>query len=344
LIHIKPEIFATLDGSLRGVRTALQNAIELEHAVMPAYMFALYSIRAESIQTGRNAEIYTLLRSVVLEEMLHMLSACNILNAIGGSPSIDQEKFVPRYPGALPGSVEGQLIVRLRRFSLEQVHDVFMEIEEPEDAQPPTDGHAPQPLTIGAFYRTIAEHITTLGPSIFTGHASRQVTDILGKRPIVAVSDVPTAKQAVELIIEQGEGSTSSPFDEEKELAHFYKFEEIVRGRRLVRKPGESPPYAFTGDLIPFDADGVWPVMDDPHSADYPAGSQARRASDVFNYTYTNLLKVLQHAVTGEPARIPDAVRLMESLRHQALDLVTLRLPSGEHAGPTFEYQPVCPA
>ena len=95
-----------------------------------------------------------------------MLSACNILNAVGGAPRLDHEKFVPHYPGSSPGSVEGQLIVRLRLLSIDQVHDVFMEIEEPEDEQPVTDGHTTQPLTIAAFYRKIGKRIATLAPCV----------------------------------------------------------------------------------------------------------------------------------------------------------------------------------
>ena len=40
---------------------------------------------------------------------------CNILNAIGGTPKIDDPCFVPRYPGHLPGGV-GSLIVGLAPF------------------------------------------------------------------------------------------------------------------------------------------------------------------------------------------------------------------------------------
>ena len=61
-----------------------------------------------------------------------MSLACNILNAIGGSPAIDHPQFVPQYPGPLPGAVETQLIVPLAGFSLDLVKNVFMVIEEPE--------------------------------------------------------------------------------------------------------------------------------------------------------------------------------------------------------------------
>ena len=122
---LKKPVYMSFDG-VDDVKMALQIAIELEHATLPPYLCALYSIKP-----GFNQEVATLIRSVVLEEMLHMALACNILIAIGGQPSIGKPGFVPRYPGPLPGGVRGDLTVRLRRCSIAQIHDVFLSIEEP---------------------------------------------------------------------------------------------------------------------------------------------------------------------------------------------------------------------
>jgi hypothetical protein len=62
-----------------------------------------------------------------------MACACKILNAIGGQPILNKVRFIPAYPGSLPGGVEGGLTVKLGHFSLQQVRDVFMPIEKPED-------------------------------------------------------------------------------------------------------------------------------------------------------------------------------------------------------------------
>src|SRR5579864_6264652 len=127
MILLKPEVFSTFDNTPEGLHRALQHAIELAHSTIPPYLYALYSL-----DPVRNATIYSLILSIVLEEMLHMSLACNILNAIGGSPVIDHPQFIPQYPGPLPGAVESQLIVPLARFSLDLVKNVFMVIEEPE--------------------------------------------------------------------------------------------------------------------------------------------------------------------------------------------------------------------
>src|ERR1700730_7630242 len=78
----------------------LQGAIELEHSTIPPYLQALYSIKR-----GSNAIVADLIRSIVVEEMLHMTIAANVLNAIGGSPAINTPKFIPQYPGPLPMNV-----------------------------------------------------------------------------------------------------------------------------------------------------------------------------------------------------------------------------------------------
>ena len=118
------------------LRTALQTAIELEHSTIPPYLCALYSLRA-----GSNLEVAELIESVVMEEMLHLVLAANVLNAIGGAPSIANPGFVPRYPCTLPHS-DGRLVVHLRRFSREAV-DTFLRIERPE---PPRRSAASRPL------------------------------------------------------------------------------------------------------------------------------------------------------------------------------------------------------
>src|SRR5947207_10431864 len=126
MIKLKPELFAALD-TRDGLLNGLQQAIQLEHATIPTYLYPLYSIKLDS-----NTEIQDLIRSIVIQEMLHMGLVCNILNAIGGSPVINRPEFVPQYPGPLPGAVESELIVPLARFSLDLIKNVFMVIEEPE--------------------------------------------------------------------------------------------------------------------------------------------------------------------------------------------------------------------
>ena len=339
MITLKAELAQGLEDPV-ALCSALQTAIELEHATIPPYLYALYSLE------GPNQEIAALLRSVVVEEMTHMGLVCNILNAIGGAPDIDAPHFIPAYPGPLPGAVEHQLIVPLSPFTQDVVSSVFMVIEEPEDPlEFPTLELAAQ-LTIGQFYEAIAQQLTTVGESIFTGDPAKQVTHDLGVEELVPITDLAGALNAIETIVEQGEGTTQVPTDEQGELAHYYRFAEIHNGRRLVPNPDappDAPPqqrYSYSGQPIPFDGAGVRPLVLNPTTESYETGTQARFANDSFNYTYTSLLKSLHATFNGQPDLLMTAVGLMESCKQQALEMGTLPIGDGNVAGPSFQYRP----
>lgn len=190
---------------LPAVHKALQQAVELEHAKIPTYLYALYSL-----VPGKNDAIAAIIESVVVEEMLHMTLACNVLNAIGGSPEIDKPDFIPIFPGSLPGGVQSELTVQLAPLPMEQLSK-FLEIEEPEDPQVYKSLAAAddQEVTIGMFYTAISECIAALGESIFVDPPHNQVgPDLMFEA--VLVTDVATAQQTIEVITEQGEGTGSS--------------------------------------------------------------------------------------------------------------------------------------
>ncbi len=98
MIKLRPEIIS----GIRSARNAdelgiyLQNAVELEHSTIPPYLTAMLSLR-----TGANMQIAQQIRGIVIQEMLHMAIAANILIAIGGSPAINKRDFIPKYPGPL---------------------------------------------------------------------------------------------------------------------------------------------------------------------------------------------------------------------------------------------------
>jgi rubrerythrin len=351
MLLLRNELFENLD-TVDGVRTALQTAVRLEHSTIPPYLYAYYSLDPEN-----NTQVAGLIRSVVRQEMDHMALAANILNAIDGAPEIDDPAFVPTYPGPLPGGVASQLRVHLAPLSLDVVQDTFMEIEEPED---PLEfpvraalADAERPKTIGRFYAAIRTAISELGDSIFTGDPARQVTKVLSPGELPAVTGVASAAEVIETIVEEGEGTSHSPLDDQPggELAHYYRFAEIYYGGVLTPNP-DPPPDPKPSDLyfydkahqpIEFDPTGVYPLPLDPSTAAYPAGSKARRLCATFNYGYTNLLRVLDATFNGHPDRISVAIGMMDSLREQAMEMVSVPVGDGTNAGPSFEYQPTNP-
>jgi ferritin-like protein len=333
-------VYMNLD-SAEDLMQALQLAIELEHATIPPYLCALYSIKP-----GTNIQVSELIRSVVVEEMLHMALVANIFVSIGGHPNIGHAKFVPQYPGPLPGGLRANLIVRLRRCSIPQIRDCFMSIEEPEVTTEIRrmqllryDAAIEHKYTIGWFYDQIKkalENLNAAGKIIF-GNKDQQVKDWSGPGKLYVISSLKDAQDAIDEIKEQGEGRSSrDPKDNDKELAHYYKFSEIVVGRQLENINGK---YQYTGAPIPFDPDGIWPMIDDPNMVLYPAGSRALILAQQFAQSYQALLQALNRTFNGDPGYLNQAIGLMYSLDLQARQLV--QTPSGVKegatAGPAFQ-------
>jgi Ferritin-like len=345
MIRIRPEVSGLLRArDAAAVAASLQAAIELEHATIPPYLYALYSLGS-----GANSAVADIIQSVVVEEMLHLTLVANILNGLGGSPVFDSPSLIPHYPGPLPGSVEGELVVGLAPCSVDLVKNTFMIIEQPEHPSvfPAKMMAAGQPVTIGQFYRTIRATIVDLGDEAFSRQPRNQVTTSLLKDTVV-VTDVATACQAIDTIIDQGEGTATTPGEiVGTDYAHYYRFAEIANGRRLIRNPqaGPSTPpdqqYIYDGDPVTLDPAQIFDVPANPTAASYPDGSPARKACITFNYTYTSLLKCLHATFNGEPGALQAAIGIMMSLREQAIDMMAGTTTAGTPAGPTFEWQPV---
>ncbi len=103
----------------------LQIALQLEHSTIPPYLTALASVKK-----SYNLEIQTVMKAIVIQEMMHMALVANILNAVGGKPSLYSKDFIPHYPSRLPGGVQPDLVVP--KMSLGLIRNIFMKIEQPE--------------------------------------------------------------------------------------------------------------------------------------------------------------------------------------------------------------------
>ena len=328
-----------------GLASSLQSALELEHATIPPYLYTYYSLLPEV-----NTSVSNLIRSVVLDEMGHMALVCNVMNALGLSPSLNTPAFVPTFPCPLPGGVQAGLQVRLAPFSRQLVREVFMEIEEPEL---PLDFEVialdEPPRTIGLFYSRIAEVLERRGSSAFIGDPGRQIrANAAGLPNVQAVTDLDSALAAIDIIVGQGEGTGQSPEfdpnDQVLDLAHYYKFAMIFHGRRIVKNPDalpDAPPrerYIYGGQPITTDPSGVLPLPTNPKASDYDGFATARTLVDRFNSSYTAMLGELHVAANGQPTHVALATaRMASELRPLARELVALELPDGTRAAPTFE-------
>ncbi|MCP2323236.1 CDGSH-type Zn-finger protein [Hamadaea flava] len=331
--------------TLDDLRVHLQWAIELEHATLPPYLCALYSLDAT-----RNLAAAEVISSVFAEEMLHLALAANLLNAVGGRPRLDTPELLPPHPRRLPHG-DPSLELALLPFG-PQALDMFLRIEQPAAAGAPAEGDRYE--TIGQFYAAIEQGLRDLCDrlgehAVFTGDPARQVTG--GFRHTAgrlhAIQDLDGALAAVAEIVEQGEGTSRGEVwdgdqdifhPDRDEVAHYYRFQELKAGRRYQR--GDTATSGPTGEAITVDFTAVRPMRPNPRLTDHPLGSPVRVAQDKFNHTYGTVLHLLDETFNGSPALLTVAIASMFQLKAQAQDLMGTPGGSGASTGPTFDYMP----
>ncbi|HYU50046.1 MAG TPA: ferritin-like protein [Candidatus Limnocylindria bacterium] len=347
MLQIDRSTVDTVDGasSADDLTALIQEAVRLEFSTIPPYLTAMLSLKP-----GQNREIWGTIHDIVVDEMLHMAIVCNLLNALGQRPTIAYPGFVLTYPSSLPLGIGGRLEVGLRRFSLDVVEHVFMEIEEPENplvfrGRRMVDEEPPSFSTIGEFYRTLAGKLLELGDGAFSGDPARQVVAPrwFPAERLFAITDAATAARALTLIIEEGEGTSIAPVDPDGDIAHYYRFKSIVRGQRLVRDLTTAAGYSFTGPPYRFDATGVWPLTPNQRLADLDEHTEAWRRANQFRVTFTRLLMALQRVFDGEPGHLDAAMGVMFELKLAGQVLASLPVvvsgqPIDQNAGPVFEY------
>jgi len=302
--------------SVKDLKTHLQWAIQVELTTIPTYLYAMYSIRD---QASESANVF---RSVVVEEMLHVALASNLLVAVGGRPKFYHQDIVP-------------ITVNLERASVDYVRNTCLAIEFPEEpGAPPEDDNFD---TIGQFYLALENCFRTLcgqpNHKVFADNDTRRqltegyIPEISDTGELTPVTDLDSAMSAMQTIIEQGEGIRRSHYDDasKRELAHYFKFERIAEG------------VAPLGD--------VWPVAKNPKTAEY--SESLRDLSNLFNGCYCYMLLALEDIFiltdAAEKHRLVfrGLYSIMSSVMPQLARMMMMQpIADGadEHAGPTFEY------
>jgi hypothetical protein len=226
---------------------------------------------------------------IAVQEMLHLATACNLLTAVGGAPQLRRPNL-PTSPRAYPSAFE----LRLVPFSLEAV-DQFVFLERPEyidSTSRPGPSYRDSALaasslrdafscerdyeTLGELYRGIEDGLDYLSQklgeeTLFVGRRTSQTAGSYLPIPgLVAVDNLNSARAAVKVIIEQGEGA--SPDAEGSHYRQFLAMRDEYRALLVANanfRPGRpvlTNPYA----LMPADvvAGAVVNLVDDPLSAD----------------------------------------------------------------------------
>jgi hypothetical protein len=342
----------------------LGKAAELEHLVMLQYLFAAFSLKLK-VDEGLTPETLPLVkrwRTTLLEiseqEMLHLALVQNLLTAVGAAPRLARPNFpMPAY--AYPAGVRIELVpfgeAALRHFAFLERPD-GMDIEDAEGfaaieqaiALPhhEPDGIVPQLQefdTIGELYRSIQAGLEYLGERLgperlFIGPPDAQATEGHFRWPeLVAVTDLASARQAIDTIVEQGEGARGEWRD-----AHFGRLLGILDEYlelKLVDPRFEPARRVVMANVRPQPTGVAVPLITDPGTT---------RAMDLLNVTYEVLLQLLSRyfAHTDEsPEQLEVLADVSVGLMYaviKPLGTVVTTLPvssdmPGVAAGPGFE-------
>ncbi len=308
-------------GTVAELRAHLELAIRVELTTIPPYLYAMYSL------VDRGGDPARLIRSVVVEEMLHAALMGNLLVAVGGEPRFAATAASIGYPGPLPHHIP-ELMIDLEPCSPEVIERVFLTIERPE-----IHGAPPEPDqfgSLGQFYHALeiaVERLARTHDLFAEPRLEHQLADPADYQPVafdsatsgglIGVTDLESARTAIETVIHQGEGVSEDRYadPDHRELTHYAKFCQLADGTIPL------------GD--------VRPAVVNPTLATLPPVAQpvAALADALYSYTF-----VVLDRIYGAPQRpkIATLFVAMGLLGQVGRYLMTLDAGDGKVAGPPF--------
>ena len=289
----------------------LSEAAEIEHGVACSYLFAAFTMKndaSEGLSEDQLAAVQRwrrVLLQVAGQEMTHLTLASNMLTAIGAAPQLRRPNF-PAGSGYYP---DGFALVATP-FDEETLQH-FLFIERPEGmemddgsiyrapGQPHPDPVASSDVTaeprafatIGELYHAIEDGFRHLSErlrpdTLFIGPPRAQATsDYFSFDELLAVVDLATAIEAIETIVEEGEGARG-----DIENSHYGRFLAVQEEYEQILaadadfKPSR-PVLANPFTRVPSDSPDV-NLIDDPFSVE---------VCDLFDDCYEVLLQMLAH-------------------------------------------------
>ncbi|KAI0668651.1 ferritin-like-domain-containing protein [Trametes maxima] len=307
----------------------VKTAMAVELGTIPIYFCALYSIIRDGDGWGSKARSHIL--SVAEQEMLHLGLAGNMLVALGGKPKLYNKSFMPTYPASI---LYDKIPMRLAPADKENL-ECFLKIEAPFQAPPKPPV---QPLlrmiemlneykSIGEFYKGLEAGILELSakePDLFSGHRENQLTgDEFFDSAMTVIVDKATALEALNTIVDQGEGGVGVP------ESHYTVFVELYHQRKK---------WACVN------------YVDEPHTADYKGVNDiAYRLSRAVDASYCYLLQTFQRCWGGDVAGAGQRTQLLRNIHRLMIAVlsplahVLVKQPvgpasAGRFAAPCFEF------
>src|SRR6266567_3030632 len=262
----------------------LSEAAALEHMIMCQYLYAAFSLKRD-VSEGITAEQLEAIKRwervvshVATQEMLHLALVNNLLSAIGASPYFSRPNFPQKSRYYPPG-------VRLALLPFGQdalQHFLFLERPEGmelEDAPELEVLATPKP----SIPLKLDDDQIVPQEQVFVGPRRAQATqEYFGWPELVAVTDLASAVQAIETIIEQGEGAQG-----DWSKAHYGKFLQIMQEYQQLKQ--QDPNFEPARPVLPA---YVRPPSDTSEYSliKYPLTAAI---SELFNASYEVLLQML---------------------------------------------------
>jgi hypothetical protein len=347
---------AIVVGNRKELTYLLSQAAELEHGLMCEYLYAAFSLRTSAGPGLRDDQRDAverwrgILLGIAAEEMLHWAVVQNLLIAVGSAPYVSRPHMPHQAKGYPPG-----VQLRLLPFG-EAALQHFVYLERPEgmegsDAEGLEPAGLPLPpmgpeeivprgqefATVGHLYRSIEHGLAHLADQLgekrlFIGPAFQQADEsAFGWPDLWPITDLAGANQAIERIVEQGEGARG-----EWASAHYGRFLAVLEEYRALRDqdPGFEPAHPVVAAAMR-GVEGIEPEI-------YISAPATGGCSDLFNAVYELLLQLIARYFafgheTAEQRRVlaHSAVGLMFRAI-KPLGLLLARLPVGpDHADVT---------
>jgi hypothetical protein len=348
-------------------------AAELEHGLCLQYLFTASTLKDSRGEGGLSDTELLRVRSwkaslnfIAAQEMLHLAQVCNLTTAVGGLPHLSRPNF-PQRPGYYPTGLPWGLwpfraeVIELFAFYERPAHwqhrpAGFRNLEHLTaeaaaalltDSPPAKDPFAHLPdlfdrprasrhETIGELYAAIAHGFRTIADVIIGDRAQQLDGHRIGSPQLIQIVDVPSALNAIDLIVEQGEGYTDDRPD-----SHLGAFLTIHRElTELSARAGFQPTRDVAANpLSRLHVDNTYPgwrLIQD-HTT--------RAVNDLCSGVYRAILDLLHVAITdpgttaGTTAH--GSLLLMTGTLAPLTETLT-RLPIGRDASPGAGIRPEC--
>jgi Ferritin-like len=322
-------------------------AAEIEHTLMCSYLYAAFSLKTRVQHGLAPQELEAVSRwrktilSVAIDEMAHVVLVSNLSISVGGRPHFARPNF-PVAPGYFPSGV----VVRLTPFDRETLdHFIFLErpkgiehedgdgFEHEQDYVREEAHHGLMPSvqdyrTVSHLYEALRENLIACtrryGPdALFIGPVKGQTgPEVVDLDGVAVIDDLNSAVRAIDLIVEQGEGSP-----QDREDSHYRRFVAIRSEYDALSRA--NPEFA-----------PAWPVATNPVMRRPPEPEDkvfvnepsAARVLDFANAIYAMLLRLLVQAfgrTGGDAAKAKElhigaAIELMHVLAKAATALASM--------------------